>query len=66
MPETGHIKLCIYDLLGKEIAELVNEVKQPSVYDATFSTTNATPGGVYFYRLQAGDLTEIKKMILLR
>ena len=57
--------LKVYDVLGNEIATLVNEVKQPGVYEVEFNAT-AFPSGIYFYRLKAGSFVETKKMILLR
>jgi hypothetical protein len=60
-----HTSLRVYDLLGREVATLVNEVKAPGSYTATFNTTNMS-SGVYFYRLQAGNYTETKKLMLLK
>ncbi len=57
--------LKVYDLLGREVATLVNEVKQPGEYTQTFDATDL-PSGVYFYRLTAGSFTETKRMLLLR
>ena len=61
----------VYDILGKEVATLVNEFKSAGSYDIEFNsveTLHATslPSGVYFYQLKAGEYIETKKMILLR
>jgi hypothetical protein len=60
-----HVILKVYDLLGREVAVLVNEAKQPSNYEVKFDGTNL-PSGVYFYQLTAGDFVQTKKMVLLR
>ena len=59
------VQLKIYDILGKEIAALVNEKLQPGTYEVPFSN-NQLPSGVYFYRLQAGDFSEVKRMVLVK
>lgn len=59
------VTLKVYDLLGREIATLVNEEKPAGSYEVEFSAINL-PGGVYFYQLKAGDFRETKKMILLK
>ena len=65
IPKTSLIKLTIFDLLGREIHILVNEEKSAGDYEIEFNASNL-PSGVYFYRLQAGDFTETKKMLLLK
>jgi len=57
--------LKVFDVLGNEVASLVNEEKPAGSYEVKFSATDL-PSGVYLYRLQAGSLVETKKMILLR
>jgi len=59
------ITLIVYDILGNEIATLVNEEKPAGNYEVEFDAT-ALPSGIYFYRLQANDFTQVKKMILLK
>lgn len=65
-----NIKLVVYDILGKEIATLVNEIQKPGVYEIQFPdnliTINRLPSGVYFYKLTSGDFTETKKMALIK
>ena len=65
------VQLKVYDLLGNEVATLVNEEKPAGIYEVEFSLNpdeirTGLSSGVYFYRLQAGDFTASKKMILLR
>ena len=59
------IKLQVFDILGKEVATLVNEKLQPGTYEATFDASAFT-SGVYFYRLNAGDFSETKKMLMIK
>ena len=59
------IQLMVYDVLGREIATLVNEGKSPGSYEVEFTATGL-PSGIYFYRLKAGSYIETKKMILLK
>ena len=63
--ETQDVKLLVYDILGNEVAILVNEERYTGTYEVEFSTTTL-PSGIYFYRLQANDFTQVKKMILLK
>ncbi len=61
------VTLKVYDILGREIATLVNEYQKPGYYSAEFRTQNSElSSGVYFYKLQAGDFVAIKKMLLLK
>ena len=57
--------LKVYDILGREVATLVNEVKQPGEYSVTWDASNE-PSGVYICRLSAGSFTEVRKLLLLK
>jgi hypothetical protein len=57
--------LKVYDVLGREVAMPVNEVKEPGTYTVQFDGSNLA-SGVYFYRLTAGDFVQTKKLLLLR
>jgi len=59
------VQLKIYDVLGNEVAALVNEEKLPGEYQITFDGSGLV-SGIYFYSLNAGNFSETKKMILLR
>ncbi|GAB4296273.1 MAG: hypothetical protein Kow0098_19310 [Ignavibacteriaceae bacterium] len=65
IPVSGKVTLKIYDILGREIATLVDEEKDAGKYSVEFNAAGLA-SGVYFYRIQAGNFTESKKMILLR
>lgn len=57
--------LKIYDMLGNEIATLVNEFMEAGKYEVEFNA-ELLPSGVYYYQLKTGDLSETKKMVLLK
>ncbi|TFH43202.1 MAG: T9SS type A sorting domain-containing protein, partial [ANME-2 cluster archaeon] len=59
------VKLKVYDISGKEVITLVNENKAAGSYEVDFIAT-LLPSGTYFYRLQAGPFSEIKKMLLIK
>ncbi|HEY5124144.1 MAG TPA: CotH kinase family protein [Ignavibacteria bacterium] len=68
----GFVTLKIYDILGKEIATLVNEKLQPGIYEEIFNGSNL-PSGVYFYRLEVkdpsgriGDFIAVKKLVMIK
>jgi photosystem II stability/assembly factor-like uncharacterized protein len=67
-----YVTLKVYDVLGREVATLVNEEKLPGVYEVEFNASTLS-SGIYLYRLQAkpstgqaGDFNSVKKMILLK
>ena len=63
--KSSYVQLKIYDLLGKEVATLVNSQLQPGTYSVLWDGTNY-PSGVYFYRIQSGSFTDAKKMTLVK
>ena len=65
IPNSSQVTLKIFNTLGEELATLVNEEKVVGTYEVNWNGANL-PSGVYFYRLQAGEFTSTKKMILLR
>ena len=65
VPQRSFVKLTIYNIIGQEIAVLVNGEKETGKYVVNFDTDNV-PSGVYVYRLQAGDFIDTKKMMLLK
>lgn len=64
-PVGGHQTLKIYDLLGREVAVLVDEYKPAGSYEVKFDASHLS-SGTYFYRLQAGEFIKKKKLILLK
>lgn len=65
MPVSGFVSLNIYDITGKVVAELVNEVKDAGYYTVKFDASKLS-SGMYFYKIQAGEFTSIKKMMLVK
>ncbi len=65
LPQTGLVTLKVYDMSGKEVAVLLNEVKSAGSYIVGFSAANL-PSGAYFYRLSSGNFVETKKMMLVK
>ncbi len=65
LPEKTHVILKVYNILGEEVATLVNSIKQPGNYEITFDA-GSLPSGVYIYSLSHGQNIQSKKMILLK
>jgi len=65
VPVNGFVSLKVYDMLGNEIAVLVNEEKAAGGYQTEFNASNLS-SGTYFYRLEAGSFVQTKKMIFLK
>ncbi len=61
----GTVTLRVYDMLGKEVANLVNERKEPGNYSVTFNAADL-PSGIYVYKLTANDFTATKKLLLVK
>ncbi len=59
------VSLKVYDVLGKEIATLVNEEKSAGSYEIGFNASHLA-SGIYYYQLRAGDYVETKKMVLMK
>ena len=67
--ETSNVSLKVYDVLGNEVATLVNEEKAAGIYEVSFSAAGnayTLTSGIYFYQLTAGSFSITKKMILLK
>jgi len=65
IPVSGFVSLKVFDLLGRQVATLVNEQREAGSYSLQWNGAKM-PSGVYFYRLEASAFTETKKLILLR
>ncbi|MEP0861174.1 MAG: T9SS type A sorting domain-containing protein [Ignavibacterium sp.] len=64
-PVGGHQTLKVYDVLGNEVATLIDEEKSAGFYEIEFNASQLA-SGIYFYRLKAGSFVETKKMVLLK
>lgn len=65
IPKRSFVKVGVYDAIGREVASLVNNDLLPGQYSVDWNAS-AFPSGVYFYRINAGQYTDIKKMILIK
>jgi hypothetical protein len=65
LPVISNVTLKVYDILGREVATLVNEEKPAGSYEVQFNSSGMT-SGIYFYQINAGDYSETKKMIFLK
>jgi hypothetical protein len=65
IPKTGLVKLVVYDIIGREVQTLVNEVKNAGSYSVTFDASKLS-SGVYFYKLISNDFVDTKKMVLIK
>jgi hypothetical protein len=69
LSDRQYATLKVYDILGNEIATLVNEEKPPGEYEVEFNPASSIPypaSGIYFYQLRAGSFIQTKKMVLLK
>ncbi|MCX6141740.1 MAG: T9SS type A sorting domain-containing protein, partial [Ignavibacteriales bacterium] len=65
IPNTASVRLCILDLLGREVAVLVDGQRPPGTYEVQWVATTH-PSGIYICRIQAGDLVQMRKMALIK
>jgi len=65
VPVRSKVLLTVYTLQGKVVSKLVDEEKSPGSYEIKFDASSL-PSGIYFYRIQAGDFVDTKKMILMK
>jgi Secretion system C-terminal sorting domain len=65
LPQQTKVRLQVFDMLGRVVADLVNDVKPAGAHQATFNASSLA-SGTYFYRLQAGTFVQTKKMVLVK
>ena len=65
IPSTSHVRLSVFNILGQEVAVLINEVRETGFYNVEFSGVDLA-SGLYFYRLSTENFTQIKKMLLVK
>ncbi|MBT6159896.1 MAG: T9SS type A sorting domain-containing protein, partial [Candidatus Marinimicrobia bacterium] len=70
LPEENHVTMIIYDIMGREIKTLVNNIQTAGyksiIWDGTNTFGNSVSAGMYFYAIQAGDFRQVRKMVLLK
>ncbi len=62
-PET--VKLSVYNIMGQEVAKLVDRPMQAGTHSVTFDASQLA-SGMYFYRIEAGSFTEMKRMVMVK
>jgi hypothetical protein len=65
IPKAGNVRISVLDVLGREVAVLVNGYKTPGSYNVEFNASELS-SGVYFYKITSGDFTDTKKMVLIK
>jgi hypothetical protein len=65
LPKSSYVRLKVYNLLGREIATLVNEKRAAGEHAIRWNPIGL-PSGIYFYRLQAGEFVATRKLVLMR
>ena len=65
LPKSSEVRLSVYDILGREVSVLVNDRRDAGVHEVKFDAAGLS-SGVYFYRLQAGDFVQSRKLLLLK
>ena len=70
LPEQGHVRITIYDMLGRDVKTLINEYQDPGyksiIWDATNDYGKPVSAGMYLYQIQAGEYMQTKKMVYLK
>jgi len=69
IPKAGNVQIKVFDILGREIAALIDEFKPAGNYEIEFNTSSINgelPSGIYFYRMKSGSYSETKKLMLLK
>ena len=65
VPKQSFVIIKIFDILGREVKTLVNEIRTAGSYEVDFNASYLA-SGVYFYRMESGDFTDVKKLVLLK
>ena len=65
IPKKDHVKLTVYDALGRVVSELVNGTKEAGTYEVNYNASSLA-SGIYFYKLETTGFSEVKKMMLLK
>ena len=65
LPQSNNVRLIVYDLLGRVVAELVNGELNAGYHKINFNASNLS-SGIYFYSLKTGDFSSVKKLVLLK
>lgn len=63
IPQSEKVTITVFDILGREVAELINEQKEAGTHTIKYDASNMT-SGIYFYQIKAGEYSEVRKLIL--
>jgi flagellar hook assembly protein FlgD len=70
LPKSSHVKIEIFNIVGQKVATLVDGDMKPGLYTADWNgrdeSGRTVSSGIYFYRMQAGDFSDMKKMVLVK
>jgi hypothetical protein len=64
LPEDAHVNLAVYNIKGQVVATLIDGMREASLHEVTFDASNLS-SGIYFCRLEAGDFSTVRKMVLM-
>jgi hypothetical protein len=65
IPKSENVKITVFDILGREVMVLVNDIFKAGSYEVDFNASGLA-SGVYMYKINAGDFTDTKKMLLVK
>ncbi len=65
IPEKLNVRITVYDVLGRKVKDLIDELKEAGIHNVKFDGSEFS-SGIYFYRIDAGKYSEVKKMILIK
>ncbi len=65
IPQDGNVQILLYDISGREVTKIVNEVKAAGYYTVMFNASDLS-SGIYFYKIKAGEYQEAKRMVLVK
>ena len=65
LPEGGNVKITVFDILGKEVASLINEKMEAGYHNVEFNASDLA-SGLYIYKMESGNFTDVKKMMLIK
>jgi hypothetical protein len=65
LPSKGHARIAVYDILGRQVSVLMDEDKQPGLYEVNWNAKGMA-SGIYFVRLETGSSAKVRKMLLLK
>jgi hypothetical protein len=65
LPKAGNVKIVVYDVSGREVETLIDEHSSPGTFELTWDAARFS-SGVYFYKLQTDEFTDVKKMLLVK